>query len=206
MAGKVQKEGIPAILFNAKATGAKSNAEFVAAVKAAFAEKIERNTAKGMAGRAIKIMVLGIPNVGKSTVINNICGSKRAKAEDRPGVTRGKQWISAGGLDILDTPGILWPRLEDKTAAEKLAVTGAIRDEILDSEELAVCLLNILRAPEYIKLLSARYCPKSFPKTHTIFFRSSAENADLSSQAARLIRNARRPYFSTNSEAARSAE
>lgn len=162
---RYKKEGIPAILFNAKATGAKSNAEFIAAVKAAFAEKIERNTAKGMAGRAIKIMVLGIPNVGKSTVINNICGSKRAKAEDRPGVTRGKQWISAGGLDILDTPGILWPRLEDKTAAEKLAVTGAIRDEILDSEELAVCLLNILRAPEYIKLLSARYkLPEELPE------------------------------------------
>lgn len=154
---RYRKEGIPAILFNARATGPKSNAEFIAAVKAAFAEKIERNIAKGMSGKAIKIMVLGIPNVGKSTVINNICGNKRAKAEDRPGVTRGKQWISAGGLDILDTPGILWPRLEDKQAAERLAVTGAIRDEILDSEELAVCLLNILRTSDYLPLLKARY-------------------------------------------------
>ncbi len=102
-------------------------------------------------------MVLGIPNAGKSTVINSICGSKRAKAEDRPGVTRGKQWISAQGLDILDTPGILWPKIENRDAAEKLAVTGAIKDEILDSEELAVRLLDILKAYGYEKQVAERY-------------------------------------------------
>ena len=109
-----------------------------------------------MIGRPIKIMVLGIPNAGKSTVINSICGSKRTKAEDRPGVTRGKQWISAQGLDILDTPGILWPKIENRSA-EKLAVTGAIRDEILDSEELAVRLLDILKKYGYEKQLAERY-------------------------------------------------
>ncbi len=152
-----KKSGIPAILFNARATGAKATAEFTAAVKTAYAEKAEKNAARGMVGRAIKIMVLGIPNVGKSTVINCLCGSKRAKAEDRPGVTRGKQWISAQGLDILDTPGILWPKIDDKSAAEKLAVTGAIRDEILDCEELAVSLLDILKNCGYMPLVVSRY-------------------------------------------------
>ena len=152
-----RKSGAQAILFNAKTTGAKANAEFINAVKKAFAEKTRKNAAKGMVGRPIKIMVLGIPNVGKSTVINSLCGGKRAKAEDRPGVTRGKQWISADGIDILDTPGILWPKIEDRTAAEKLAVTGAIRDEILDSEELAVSLLGILRSCGYSRMIAARY-------------------------------------------------
>ena len=152
-----KKIGVPAILFNAKTTGAKANAEFINAVKKAFAEKTEKNAARGMIGRPIKIMVLGIPNAGKSTVINSICGSKRTKAEDRPGVTRGKQWISAQGLDILDTPGILWPKIENRSAAEKLAVTGAIRDEILDSEELAVRLLDILKKYGYEKQLAERY-------------------------------------------------
>ena len=162
---RYRKEGIPAILFNAKAAGARSGAEFTGAVRAAFADKIEKNTARGMAGKAIRIMVLGIPNVGKSTVINNICGSRRAKAEDRPGVTRGKQWISAGGLDILDTPGILWPRIEDRTTAEKLAVTGAIRDEILDTEDLAACLIRVLRESRYSGLLSSRYkLPDELPE------------------------------------------
>ncbi len=154
---KYRKSGVPSILFNAKTTGAKAKAEFINAVKKAFGEKTEKNAARGMVGRPIKIMVLGIPNVGKSTVINSLCGSKRAKAEDRPGVTRGKQWISTEGLDILDTPGILWPKIEDRTAAEKLAVTGAIRDEILDSEELAVRLLSILRSCGYSELIKARY-------------------------------------------------
>lgn len=154
---KYRKSGVSAILFNAKTTGAKANAEFINAVKKAFGEKTEKNAARGMVGRPIKIMVLGIPNAGKSTVINSLCGSKRAKAEDRPGVTRGKQWISTEGLDILDTPGILWPKIEDIAAAEKLAVTGAIRDEILDSEELAVRLLSILRSCGYSELIKARY-------------------------------------------------
>ena len=145
-----------AMLYDAKKKSSAANADFFAAVKGAFSDKLERNAARGMIGKSLKIMILGIPNAGKSTVINNLCGEKKAKAEDRPGVTRTKQWISAGGLDILDTPGILWPKLEDKHAAVRLAVTGAIRDEILDTEELAAKFVEILKN-DYPKELCARY-------------------------------------------------
>lgn len=111
------------------------------AVREILAEKIERYNAKGMVGKALKAMIVGIPNVGKSSLINRIAGEKKAKVENRPGVTLNKQWVSTSiGLDLLDMPGVLWPKFEDATVGENLAITGAIRDQILDTEEIAMIL------------------------------------------------------------------
>ncbi len=110
-------------------------------VREVLAEKIARYEAKGMHGRKLKAMIVGIPNVGKSSLINRIAGAKKAKVEDRPGVTMTKQWVPTEiGLDLLDMPGVLWPKFEDSTVGENLALTGAIRDKILDTEELAMIL------------------------------------------------------------------
>ena len=141
-------------------TAAKSGAgvkEFVPAVRALLAEKIQRYTEKGQAGRTIRVMVVGIPNVGKSTFINRVAGKTRAKAENRPGVTRSNQWVNVGGsLELLDTPGILWPKFEDQQAALRLAFIGAIRDEVMDMEELACYLMEFL-ACNYPACLKERY-------------------------------------------------
>ena len=111
---------------------------FVPAVRSMLAEKLQRYADKGQTGRALKLMIVGIPNVGKSTFINQIAGRKGAKAENRPGVTRGKQWITVDqGLELLDTPGILWPRFDSQEVGELLAITGAIKAEVLDRETLA---------------------------------------------------------------------
>ena len=111
------------------------------AVREVLAEKIARYEAKGMSGRKLRAMIVGIPNVGKSSLINRIAGAKKAKVEDRPGVTMTKQWVPTDiGLDLLDMPGVLWPKFEDNTVGENLALTGAIRDKILDTEELAMIL------------------------------------------------------------------
>ena len=118
----------------------------VPAVRSMLREKLEQYAAKGQSGRPLRLMVLGIPNVGKSTLINKVAGRKAAAASDRPGVTRGKQWIGIGAdLELLDTPGILWPRFDSQTVGENLAFTGAIRDEIVDRETLAANLLIRLR-------------------------------------------------------------
>ena len=110
-------------------------------VREVLAEKIARYEAKGMHGRKLKAMIVGIPNVGKSSLINRIAGAKKAKVEDRPGVTMTKQWVPTEiGLDLLDMPGVLWPKFEDNIVGENLALTGAIRDKILDTEELAMIL------------------------------------------------------------------
>ena len=112
-----------------------------AAVRDILAEKIERYNGKGMSGRRLKAMIVGIPNVGKSSLINRIAGGRKAKVEDRPGVTMTKQWVPTSiGLDLLDMPGVLWPKFEDSTVGENLAMTGAIRDKILDTEEIAMLL------------------------------------------------------------------
>lgn len=117
---------------------------FTPAARAACAERIERDAKRGMS-RALKFMVVGIPNVGKSTLINQISGRKGAKAENRPGVTRGKQWVSVdAGLQMLDTPGILWPKFEDPEVGMKLAYTGAVKEGVIDIEELACRLLELL--------------------------------------------------------------
>ena len=131
--------------------------ELLGAVREILADKVSAFESKGMAGRAIRAMVVGIPNVGKSSLINRLAGAKKAKTEDRPGVTLTKQWITApGGLVLMDMPGVLWPKFEDRTVGENLALTGAIRDAILDTEELAVILCGRLRKL-YPELLSSRY-------------------------------------------------
>ena len=127
------------------------------AIKVLLKDKIERYESKGMMGRRLFAMVLGIPNVGKSTLINKLSGSKKAKVENRPGVTRDKQWVSTGiGVDLLDMPGILWPKFEDKTVGENLALTGAVKDDILDIESLAMVLCNRMKTL-YPETLAARY-------------------------------------------------
>ena len=117
---------------------------FQPAVRTVLQEKIQRDAAKGM-NRPLRIMIVGIPNVGKSTLINQISGRKGAKAENRPGVTRGKQWVTVdNGLLLLDTPGILWPKFEDPNVGMKLAYTGAVKENIMDTEELACHLMEVL--------------------------------------------------------------
>ena len=127
------------------------------AMKELLHEKLARWEAKGMVGRRFRAMVLGVPNVGKSSLINKIAGGKRAKVENRPGVTLNKQWIPTSlGFDLMDMPGILWPKFEDAAVGEHLALTGAIKDDILDTESLAVILCDRLRK-SYPDLLATRY-------------------------------------------------
>ena len=131
--------------------------QFASAVRELLRDKIAAYEAKGQVGRVIRVMVLGIPNVGKSTFINRVSGKKTAKAEDRPGVTRSKQWVPVDKtLELLDTPGILWPKFEDVEVGIRLAFTGAIRDEVLDIEELAMRLMSYL-GEKYPHSLEERY-------------------------------------------------
>ena len=127
------------------------------AIKEILADKLRRYEEKGMTGRRVRAMVLGVPNVGKSSLINRICGNKKAKVEDRPGVTVDKQWVPTKiGVDLLDMPGILWPKFEERRVGENLALTGAIKDSILDIEALATVLCKRLRLL-YPQMLSERY-------------------------------------------------
>ena len=131
----------------------KGIADFTPAARTACADKLQRDAARGM-NLPLRVMVVGIPNVGKSTLINQISGRKGAKAENRPGVTRGKQWVTVDqSLLLLDTPGILWPKFEDPEVGMMLAYTGAVKDGILDMEELACRLMELLhkRYPEALK-------------------------------------------------------
>ncbi len=131
-------------------------ADFTPAARAACAEKIQRDAARGMS-RPIRVMVVGIPNVGKSTLINQISGRKGAKAENRPGVTRGKQWVTVDqSLLLLDTPGILWPKFEDPEVGMMLAFTGAVKEGVIDLEELACRLMELLHK-YYPQTLLERY-------------------------------------------------
>ena len=131
--------------------------EIMPAARALLAEKIERYREKGMAVRRLRAMIVGIPNVGKSSIINKLSGTKSAKVENRPGVTRQKQWIPTNaGFDLLDTPGVLWPKFDDQKIGENLAVTGAIKDDVVEIETLAIALCNKLRH-RYPTLLSTRY-------------------------------------------------
>ena len=126
-------------------------------VKTALSDKLESYQKKGMVGKPLRVMVVGIPNVGKSSFINRIAGNTKAKVENRPGVTRGNQWFTIDKqLELLDTPGVLWPKFEDKTVGEHLAFTGAVKDRILDTELLAMRLLENL-SNGYRELLTARY-------------------------------------------------
>lgn len=146
--------------FGVLETDAKSGkgvGQFSSAARAILKEKVAAWKAKGQVGRPIRAMVVGVPNVGKSTFINKVARRKSAKASDRPGVTRGKQWVSVdNGLELLDTPGILWPKFEDETTGLHLAFTGAIKDEVTDMEGLACALLELLR-DRYPKTIEERY-------------------------------------------------
>ncbi len=152
----------------ALATDCKSRrgiSSFYPTVRSVLQEKIQRDSAKGM-NRPLRIMIVGIPNVGKSTFINQISGRKGAKAENRPGVTRGKQWVTVeNGLLLLDTPGILWPKFEDPFVGMKLAYTGAVKEDIIDTEELACHLMEILWKyyPETVKNRYKVDMPKQTP-------------------------------------------
>ena len=134
----------------------KGISSFQPAVRSVLKEKIARDAARGM-NRPLRVMIVGIPNVGKSTLINQISGRKGAKAENRPGVTRGKQWVTVeNSLLLLDTPGILWPKFEDPDVGMMLAYTGAVKDGILDVEELACNLIRLLWE-RYPVALNERY-------------------------------------------------
>lgn len=135
----------------------KGTNQFVPVIKSMLKQKIEDYKAKGQAGRKLRVMVVGIPNVGKSTFINKIAGKKAAAASDRPGVTRGKQWINISAeLELLDTPGVLWPKFDSQEIGENLAFTGAVKDEILDRVTLGANLLLRLRA-FYPERITERY-------------------------------------------------
>lgn len=127
------------------------------AIRALCKEKLDRYEEKGMTGRSLKAMVVGIPNVGKSSLINKIAGNKKAKVENRPGVTLNKQWVATDiGILLLDMPGVLWPKFEEAAVGENLAITGAIKDDILDVESIAMILCGRLRE-RYPDALRSRY-------------------------------------------------
>ena len=126
-------------------------------VKTALKEKIESNNAKGMPGKALRLMVVGIPNTGKSSFINRMRGKNKLKVADRPGVTRDNQWVVAGNvIELLDTPGVLWPKFDDPTVGDRLAFIGSVKDEIMDVETIAVRLIDVLKV-DYADRLCERY-------------------------------------------------
>lgn len=150
-----QAQGIAILETDAK-TGRGVNG-FVPAVRELLKEKLADYAAKGQAGRPLRVMILGIPNVGKSTFINKVAGRKAAIAGDKPGVTRGRQWISIdAGLDLLDTPGILWPKFDSQEVGEMLAITNAIKADVLDKETLGANFMLRLR-DNYPDALRERY-------------------------------------------------
>ena len=131
--------------------------QFRPAIRALCKERIRLNEEKGMAGRALRVMVVGIPNTGKSSFINRMAKESKARVEDRAGVTRSNQWfVIDGGMELLDTPGVLWPKFEDPEVGDKLAFTGGVKDQVVDVELLAMRLLAIL-AKHYPDMLSNRY-------------------------------------------------
>ena len=144
-------------VLEANAKGGAGTAQFAAAVRELLRDKLAAWADRGQVGRTVRIMVLGIPNVGKSTFINKVAHRKTARAEDRPGVTRSKQWVPVDStLELLDTPGILWPRFDDPEVGKRLAFTGAIKDDVVDMEELACCLMDYL-SRRYAPVLAERY-------------------------------------------------
>jgi len=144
-------------VLEANAKGGTGTQQFAAAVRELLKDKLSAWAEKGQIGRTVRVMVLGIPNVGKSTFINKVAKRKTAKAEDRPGVTRTKQWVPVDNtLELLDTPGILWPKFDDTKVGMHLAFTGAIKDDVMDLEELASCLMEYLGS-HYADIVTERY-------------------------------------------------
>lgn len=150
-----KEQGLTTLLMDARSRG---NVKTITpAILDACREKIERDKKKGMKERPIRAMVVGIPNAGKSTFINSFSGKAMAKTGNKPGVTRGKQWIRLGGrVELLDTPGLLWPKFDDPKVGENIALIGSINDQILDQGELAVLLIRRLTS-DYPGILGARY-------------------------------------------------
>lgn len=150
-----RNQGIVAIAADCRS--GKGLNKFIPAVKQVLAELIQKYESKGMKGRVLHLMVVGIPNVGKSSFINRLAGQKKAKVEDRPGVTRTKQWVKLSeDIELLDMPGVLWPKFEDMSVGEKLAFTGAVKDDVVDIETLACRLLCVLNSL-YKNELTSRY-------------------------------------------------
>ena len=115
-------------------------------VRSVLKDKIKRNEEKGMVGKPLRVMVVGIPNTGKSSFINKMAGRNRAKVADKPGVTRSNSWFAVGnGVELLDTPGVLWPKFDDKSVGDKLAFIGSVKDEVIDIESLAMRLISVLK-------------------------------------------------------------
>ena len=138
---------------------------FTKSARQCCADLIARLEAKGQTGKSIRIMIMGIPNVGKSSFINRLLGKKAAVAADKPGVTRGKQWFSLpGGFDFMDTPGMLWPKIDTDEMGYLLAFTGTIRDEILDLEDLACHLIDVLKVQAPAALVKRYNLPEEFPE------------------------------------------
>jgi ribosome biogenesis GTPase A len=168
----------------------KANEKIRAYVEKACAAKRERDRRRGIIGRPLRAMVVGIPNVGKSTFINSFAGKASAKTGNKPGVTRGKQWIRLNkNLELLDTPGILWPRFEDRQVGVNLALTGAIRQELLEEQELSMELLAFLQK-EYPALINARYAPEGEEWT---FPMDNAELLMKIAKARNLVRTGGEP-------------
>ena len=154
--GYFKSKGILAIALDCK-NGKGVNAFLPAIKNQLLRDLVQRRKEKGMVGRPIRVMIVGIPNVGKSSFINRMAKSKRTKVEDRPGVTRTKQWVSLGeSVEMLDMPGVLWPKFEDQSVALNLAFTGAIKDDVIDIESVSMKLLEALSG-KYPKLLVERY-------------------------------------------------
>lgn len=150
-----ESQGVFAIAVDCR-TG-KGLASYESLGRKVLKDKIESNNAKGMSGRPLRIMVVGIPNTGKSSFINRMSGKNRLKVADRPGVTRQNQWVVAGnGIELLDTPGVLWPKFEDKEVGDKIAFIGSVKDEIMDVETIAVRLIDVLKT-DYADRLCDRY-------------------------------------------------
>ncbi len=150
-----KEQGITAISLDCRSGKGVEN--FIKAVKTILAEKLEAYDKKGMVGKPLRVMIVGIPNVGKSSFINRMSKMVKAKVADRPGVTRGNQWFKIDDrLELLDTPGVLWPKFDDPRVGEKLAFTGAVKDGVLDIELLAIRLLECM-SQEYPERLTERY-------------------------------------------------
>jgi ribosome biogenesis GTPase A len=159
-----KQEGTPAVAI--ESLGGKGLHELITATKNAAGEKMAAIVAKGRKERAVRAMIIGIPNVGKSSLINRLAGTGNVKTGDRPGVTKGKQWIKVGkDFELLDTPGILWPKFEDPEVGIKLALTGAISDDVVNVEDLTLQLLDYLRKV-YPAGIRERYKLEDLPESN----------------------------------------